>query len=463
MVMALASCSKFLDVKPEAQIKDSELFSSEIGFKEALSGVYSSLTYEPLYGREMTFGLMGVLAYEWDYQPSIYDFDKIYAYKSSTTSLNRIDAIWNGAYNAIANNNMILSNIDAQKSIFSANNYNIIKGESLALRAFIHFDLLRIFGASYAENPNKLTIPYVTLTTKENFPQLTVSQVLDKVITDLTAAAELLQVDPILTGQTITNANDNGYLLNRQVHLNYYAVKGLLARVYLYKQDYVNALANAQVVIQSAKFPWIKSDALTNKTVSDLTFSTEHLFALNVVRLKTISNNAFTVTGTGTFYITPASLSDYYNSSSDFRFLYWFSPNDQGNLYLYKYTQLAAATWPQAYRNKLPLIKLPEMYFIAAECLKNTDYTQAVNLINTVRLARGVNASPINTVDFDNALASEYRKEFIGEGQLFFYHKRRNDVSIPKAGGFDLVALKGYKLPIPVSEIVNGVGRVDNQ
>ncbi|MCK7554925.1 RagB/SusD family nutrient uptake outer membrane protein [Chitinophaga sedimenti] len=462
--VSLLSCNKWLDVKPDSQVKDSELFSSETGFKEALSGVYSAMTYEPLYGRELTFGLMGALACEWDYQNSSYQADKAYAYKTSSTSLDRIDAIWEGVYNAIANDNKILENIDSRKSVFGGDNYSIIKGEALALRAFLHFDLLRTFGASYAEDPAKLTIPYVTASSKQIFPQLSVTQVIDKVLEDLTAAEALLKADPILTGKTVTIADDNGYLMNRQVHLNYYAVKGLMARIYLYKQDYPNALANAEAVINSTRFPWITPAALSNRTIADLTFSTEHLFALNNIRLNTIALNAFSSTGSSVFYISSASLQDYYNSHpEDYRYLYWFKVNDLGDYYLDMYTQLTSTSWPMAYRNKMPLLKVSEMHFIAAECQQKTDYDKAVEHINAVRKARGLTASPINAADFETVLAQEYRKEFIGEGQLFFYHKRKNNTAIPKATGLNLVQLKGYKLPLPVSEYENGVNRVDNQ
>ncbi|WP_443937767.1 RagB/SusD family nutrient uptake outer membrane protein [Pedobacter sp. MW01-1-1] len=461
----LFSCNKWLDVEPKSQVRDSDLFSSESGFKEALSGVYSSLTYEPLYGREMTFGLMGVLGYEWDYQAPAYDPDKIYEYQTSQTSLNRIDAIWNGLYNSVTNDNKLLEEIDAQKSIFTGDNYAIIKGEALALRAFIHFDLLRTFGASYEENPQKIAIPYYTKSSKEIAPQLTVTQVIDLALADLNEAANLLKSDPILTGKPISLADDNGYLMNRQVHLNYFAVKGLLARIYLYKKEYAKALENATEVINSTKFPWVLQANLVNKDVADLTFSTEHLFALNVVRLKTIYENSFTTTGASSiFYMTQATRAEYYeNDAVDFRYLYLYTISSSGNYFLNKYNQLESTAWPVAYRNKMPMIKLTEMYFIAAEAQKLSNITAAANMINQVRLHRGLTATTINTTNFDAVLVQEFRKEFIGEGQLFFFHKRKNNATIPRSSGLNLIALKGYKLPIPLSEFSNSQGRVDNR
>lgn len=160
---SMSSCSDWLDVKPKSQVKDGELFSSESGFKEALSGVYSLLVTESLYTKELRFGMSGVLAREWSYYTTVssgYAGEERYDYTVSATE-NRIEAIWEGLYNAITNTNVILEVIDGKKSVFNGVNYNIIKGEALALRAFCHFELLRYFGVSWAVNPNQPAIPYV--------------------------------------------------------------------------------------------------------------------------------------------------------------------------------------------------------------------------------------------------------------------------------------------------------------
>ena len=54
----LSSCSEWLDVKPKSEIKEDELFKTEQGFKDAMTGVYVLMTEAQLYGREMTFGLV---------------------------------------------------------------------------------------------------------------------------------------------------------------------------------------------------------------------------------------------------------------------------------------------------------------------------------------------------------------------------------------------------------------------
>ena len=84
-------------------------------------------------------------------------------------------------------------------------------------------------------------IPYSTDLSYRVFPQLTVAQVAESVKNDLLDAEQLLLADPILTGEEITELDDNGYLMNRQVHLNYYAVKALQARLYMWMKDYTEA------------------------------------------------------------------------------------------------------------------------------------------------------------------------------------------------------------------------------
>ena len=45
-LLVTVSCNNWLDVEPKSQVKDKDLFASEMGFKEALSGVYSLMTKE---------------------------------------------------------------------------------------------------------------------------------------------------------------------------------------------------------------------------------------------------------------------------------------------------------------------------------------------------------------------------------------------------------------------------------
>ncbi len=454
LLFVTSSCNDWLDVEPKSQVKDKDLFSSETGFKEALAGVYSIMTQEYLYGKELTFGMLGVLGQEWDSQPTVYSDDLNYNY-DNTRSETRIDSLWCGLYNAIANTNKLLEEIEGKETMFSGVNHDMIKGEALALRGFLHFDLLRLFGASYAENPQKMAIPYVTTYTSDIYPQDSVGAVITKVLADLMASLDYLKNDPILTGKTVTETDDNGYLLNRQVHLNYYAVKGLMARVYLYKKDYRNAALCASEVIESGRFEWVKQENLTSESTADVTFSTEHLFALNVVDLENRAETYFT-TGASAFSLNEATLLGYYESAQDYRYLYQFKSGtglSNTTRYLKKYDQPTGDV-PTSYKNKMALIRLPEMYYILAECRYHTS-GDALTPLNEVRRHRGIsNLSEGDLTNFESLLVSEFRKEIIGEGQLFFCYKRLNSSAI-KRSDVDAIGAGVYKIPIPKDELQN--------
>ena len=420
-------CENWLDVKPKSQVKDTELFSTENGFKKQLAGVYSALTAETLYGKEMTYGLLDVLAQYWsNSEGERYDYAKQYYYEDADTRA-RIDFIWNGMYNAIANVNIILGNIDAKKGIFSGSNYDIIKGEALALRGFLHFDLLRMFGASFAVDAGKKSVPYVEYYAKDVTPQLTVEEVAEKVAGDLKAARDLLKADPFFNGREITTDDDGGYLMNRQFQLNYYAVTGLLARVYAYMNRLDEARSYAEEVIGSKKFPWVEQQNLSGEVYTrDLTFASEHLFALNVIKLSSLADKYFKqVKGGYYFGITGREL-EYFPNASDYRGTYLFAM-DGGTKFYAKYWQFAATTTQPVnayYQNKLPLIRISEMYLILAESYIEENPVKAAFYLDELTKARGLGKIS-ETVGFDirEEIFREYRREFLAEGQLFFYYK----------------------------------------
>lgn len=133
-----------MDVQPESDVAKEQLFTTEDGFEEALNGVYTRCTKADLYAGNLTFSNLDIMAQNYSFSNT--DFQKIasFQYKESILK-DKNSQIWSAVYNAIGNCNEILQVIDKQKAVFSGNNYAIIKGEALALRAYLHFDLLRMF------------------------------------------------------------------------------------------------------------------------------------------------------------------------------------------------------------------------------------------------------------------------------------------------------------------------------
>ena len=76
-----------------------------------------------------------------------------------------------------------------------------------------------------------------------------------------------------------------------------------------------------------------------------------------------------------------------------------------------------------ALKNTMPLIRLPEMYYILAECTDNLDESAA--LISKIREARGIeDVTFADESEKMKHIEKEYRKEFYAEGQLWYFYKR---------------------------------------
>ena len=80
------------------------------------------------------------------------------------------------------------------------------------------------------------------------------------------------------------------------------------------------------------------------------------------------------------------------------------------------------------YAARIPLFRLSELYYIAAECKVGTDNGEACSLLNTVRQHRGItvdlDAGSLDDAGVMSAVRNEYLKEFWGEGHFYFLCKR---------------------------------------
>ena len=103
------------------------------------------------------------------------------------------------------------------------------------------------------------------------------------------------------------------------------------------------------------------------------------------------------------------------------------------------------------------------MYYIAAECLLeqgvNYNKEKAIACLNKVRNQRNIPVaynlpSTLSDEEVRNEITKEYMKEFIGEGQLFFYYKRLGFKYILDYA--EEMTDAEYQMPMPDSEIANG-------
>lgn len=448
-----AGCSNFLTVEPKSSVAEDKMFSSAESFQQALTGVYSQLATQSLYGDRLSLGFVSALAQnygvDWAGQP--YDQTHKLVYNSNEV-VGHLTAIWQGSYNAIAGLNKILVNTDERRSLLTDEVYGLIRGEALGLRALLHFELLRIYGPEYIAGSGKKAIPYKTVTEPLNTEPSTTAEVMDKVLLDLAEAEGLLKQYDEVTETT---------RINRRIKLNYYAVKGLEARVRMYKGDKTGAFDAAKVVVDSEVFTFVTAaQAGASIGSRDRLYVNELLFAIRSTGMQTWVDQyfKFNMHTSAKLTRTRAEIEQLYeNSTTDIRKLYLFDES-QGALFPSKFWQDYVLTGGQGstsiYRldQLVPVIRLSEMYYIMAETANTPE--EGYNFLNAVRSKRGIEivANPnISWETLETEIRKEYQKEFYAEGQLFFYYKRKNFTRMQFLN--QDVPLSIYQLPIPADEL----------
>lgn len=475
----LSSCNKWLDVSPRTEIKEQDLFSDRQGAIDALFATYQEAAAAEVYGMNLTFGLADILAQRYESKASTtnyYGQTARYNYMATANSVQydtrtAINDTWNGMYKTIAQANYILKNIDETSALLGQRDYSIIKGEALALRALLHFDALRAFAPSYAIGATGPAIPYMRAFSVVPQEKLTVEGLLAACEQDLKEAESLLSVhtdiDQIAGNQGSTSLEL--FLMYRQNHMNYWAVKGLLARIALYKGDKPQALAYAREVIESGNFHFVVPTAINANPTSvnaDLTFSSEHVFSIYVSDLKDRVDDFLKNTGSA-----EAEANDLYSTLAKLNTLYETATPGYGTDV--RTPAASQSLWNQLTANVvysrrfysdnadnvkqriIPVIKLAEMYYIAAEA--SASPSAGIPFLNAVRTARLLPELEASLTDdqFALELQKEYRKEFVGEGQLWFYYKRRGETTIPDGVGNPMTADK-YTWPVPDNELEFG-------
>lgn len=462
MTIGLVSCNKFLDVKPDDRFLSDDVFKDETAVNNTLNGIYLNLAKPGLYGGRLTMSTVDVMA---QYYNPVASWKQTadYNYKDATLQ-STYSSIWRSAYVAILNTNSFLTRIDKSEGVLAAARKDLLKGEAYGIRAFVHFDLLRLFGPVYTTDANKSSIPYFTTPTEKIQPLLTARVVIDSILADLGRAEKLLQNDPVRTAGVVPVSGADplaDFIKLRNRRVNYYAVLGIKARVLLYKGDKVGALAAAtQVIEQAGKwFPWTAGNlTLPGIQNPDRSFSSEVIFGVQNYEMYNQQRALFAAVVDGSNILAPVSerLAEVYeNNENDYRLrINWVSGAASGKAYktFFKYEDVVTKTL--LFRNLQPLLRISELYYIAAEC--TTDPNAALKYVNEVRKNRGL-TDLSGTVVLQDVLRKEYRKEFWGEGQLFYYYKRNNLASIPsgvKDVNTAMTAAK-YVVPLPLSETQN--------
>ena len=460
---SFTSCSEWLDEVPKTDVPAEELFETENGFLSSLAGLYITMTNEDTYGMNLSFGLVEQLAQMYDKRPDNIaeeDINMIYIYDSDGTGYNTkstLASIWLGQYHIIANANNLLRWLDLNGASVIKNDdtRNMLRGEALAIRAYLHFDLLRGWGPmNYSGNPDAKSmkcIPYRTVADKSKQPLLKAEDVVKYIIKDLEDAKTLLSYEKeISLGNRVHR--------DRRFRFNYHAINAMLARVYNYAGEKEKARACALDVIDNCGL------MLMSGNEEDPILFDEVLCGLSFHEMKENLSEYFSDGDKIDirFYIKNTTMSQLFeivgSESDDMRAksTAFIRDNDKQIRLSRKYIDND--------NEVIPLIRLPEMYYIACETQSGAE---AAVYINKVRNKRGISISKDVTCNTQeeiiDALNKEYRKEFYAEGQYFWFLKSHGLTgTLIHNSGVTLVE-ENFIFPLPDNEKEYGWTEENNE
>ena len=457
--LTLSSCSDWLDLYPSDEIKEEYLFSSGDGFRTAMNGIYRKMATFDLYGSNLTWGILDAWAqsYYMDQAPSIAGgtpMKKIANLAFKNTELIPVtDAMWKAAWNVVANcNELAQQATQADPSLFYGldSERQMILGEAIGLRAFVQFDLLRIYAPSPSSvgfrEDNRTFIPYVNVYPSYINDHQTVSYCLGQIIADLKEAQRILEeVDKESSMTTnyrfkIAGVSQNQFAESRGYRLNYYAVTAELARVYLYAGKNAEAYAEAKKIIdEENKTGYFKASTSSyGFRNGNMKMYDNMIFGLyspkELVEWDQEINHSSDGANEERYLCLDSEVAkELYGDEkdSDWRFKYQLEEKYYGYYYrtLKYYKQTESTTIGEINNQTIPMIRMSEVYYIAAEAIFDTNPQEAQGYLELVKKGRGVSkkfGNVTNKAEFINLLVNDARREFLGEGQIFYMYKRLN-------------------------------------
>lgn len=422
ILSGVSSCTKFLDKNPETELDGSERFNEIEDYEFSLLGAYSLFRDRDYYGafdaNSNAFVTLPDLLSDNVYESAeSLGNERVFSRWQYTEDENQIENTWLAAYLIIAQANLTLRGIERFEDT-DPGAVNRIRGQALAIRALVHFDVLRYWAEEYDRNSTTPGIPYITVYDYEQKPnRRTVKETYDQMFEDLYNAMGYFD-------DMDQDINDGDRAM-----IDQHVVNALLARIHLYANQPDSAIKYATRVIDEfplapmEAFGAIWKDASLAEVVWSFTFNAgqgqigNHLYGPDI--------NA------AQYYPNPTLLGSY--SLNDIRYDAYFRDvaDDFGNfrtVVVKHESKIAQVRNPDGVVN-FKAFRTGEMYLIRAEAYaRKGGAWEASGMadLNTLRAARiiGYADESLTGAALMNAIAMERRKELVAEGHRWFDLKR---------------------------------------
>ena len=449
LALFLASCDEYLDIPiPTNSIFADQVFENDATTVAAINGILANLSTE-YYISELSLntGLYtDELTLNYNSSPT---YQRYYADALSPTNA---PSAWSDLYPFIYQANAIIEGINA--STAKLENRDQYLGEAHFLRAMFFFYLTNLYG----DIALPLTSDYTVNNSLSRVPQ---DQVYEQIVSDLQLAASLLP-------EVYTDKDGNESFERARPNLS--AARALLARVYLYTQNWEQAVQKAtEVIAETATY------TLTDLNAVFLTNSEAMIWGL------VPNQNPYSfVNYVGDYYIY---MGWDYGSGFEYDFPYASAYLSQNQLSAFEEGDLRFSQWtfkvaldgtdyyvPYKYQSSVTgvesfaFLRIAEQYLIRAEANAQQGKLGPANEdLSKIRMRAG-----LDEVSFTNkelllaAIEKERQAEFFAEaGYRFFDLKRTGKIDaimpevIKEKKDVPNATWESYKKnwPIPFSEI----------
>jgi len=410
-----SSCKKQLELAPKDALGTDVALGTIQGVNSAILGMYSSMRSASYYGRSLyIYGDLSandVYLSQTNSNRYISTFQRNFAASDAT-----ITDMWTAMYVTISRANNIINSVD--KVTASQPEKDLAKGQALFVRALGYFDLVRVFAKPYNQgNGAQLGVPIVLISDISNYPKRnTVTEVYAQILADLNLAKTLLSA---------TSASD-------KVTVSKYAVSALLSRVYLYKGDHPNAIAEANAVTSNSSFVLTPATALG-------TFYATPAAAEDIFTIRFLATESAGSDNIGSIYLKPGygdirvspDLVAIFDKVNDKRYQLFIGPfsNSPKEFQNNKYKQQDGALG--MYSPKV--LRLAEVILNRAEAANKAGQDElALTDLNKVRSSRGLaSLAGVSGAALLTEILLERRKELMFEGQ-FFFDLMRNGITMQR-------------------------------
>ncbi len=459
----LAACNKQLETKPQTELTELKTFED---VQSALQGSYEGFKSTRYYNNPAASGS----ASAWSALPDMMGDDMVEALESlgnwrilSELAYNAdngaIQLAFRQGYEIISRVNNVLQALPAYETGDTEEAAKTIRAQALAIRAHAHFDLLRYFAPDYDRNSTELAVPYITSFDPLNPLTIlparnTVKEVYDRIFEDLANSLTAFEQGGNPSG------NAARYYIDETV------VHAMRARINLYAGNWQAAIDDATTALDARGLTDAEGYVGVFSTDTEAAPSSEVYWAIP-------SDNALTpgggISGGNPNYRVATPISDIIE--------------DLGGAYaepgVILFNQTGIGGFQRTIIDKYPgvnsfkVFRAGEMMLIRAEAKQRLGIGTALDDLNELRVARGVDEGTETGAALLNAILLLRRVELLGEGHRWFDIKRTtriiNRTECGTAGGSSSnncsigANSRAWAFPIPFNDIRVNPNLVQNE